>query len=571
MKDTSEVDLEQGLLHRERLLELARETTTAPGVYLMKDSSGGILYVGKAKNLKNRVTTYFQKVPHEIPRIEMLVARVQKFELILTQTEEEALILEATLIKKHKPKYNIRLKDDKAYPYLKLQLHEDFPRLLWTRKVLRDGAQYFGPFPSGFAARQVLDLMNRHFQLRDCSDNTFRHRTRPCILFEMSLCQAPCVGNATREDYRKVLDRVVATLQGEDQHLPKELERRMHEASESEDFEAAALLRDQLQSLRLITAIQVADEAGSHRSRDVISIAREGVLAQACVLQIRGGKILAVRHLQIQNSDPSQSLTEVMSGFLTQYLTSEEGHGDELLLDACLQELGEEVWAGRSLRFASSEHELQLMSVASANAKHALQQAQTQASKQSGMGAAALQKVMEDLHLERLPVRIECFDISNFQGTENVASRVVLIEGQPEKELYRRYKIRTVEGQNDFAMMKEVLSRRFSHLDESLPDLLVVDGGRGQLAQAVAVLDELQIQGVAVVGLAKARTERDFEAQEVASSQERVFIPNRKNPIVLRSHTATYRVLTLARDEAHRFAVGYHRKLRQKRLGKGSH
>ncbi len=568
---------------RSELLGRAKEASTSPGVYLMKDPEGGILYVGKAKNLKNRLTTYFQGLVHDIPRTEMMVSRVDRFEVILTETEAEALILECTLIKKHKPKFNIRLKDDKAYPYLKIRLDENYPRIEWTRRVLKDGGRYFGPFPSAWSAREVMRLLTETFQLRDCSDNTFKHRSRPCILNQMGKCTAPCVGLITQGDYRAAINEVIGVLEGKGDRLSRDLRKGMEQAAENEEYEQAAWYRDQLRNLELVTATQVVDEAGSHRNRDVVGIEREGTEAHGVVLQIRGGRMLAVRHFHLQNTDPTQPEGELLEEFLAQYFFMQgvltEGalepevnpsgplrdipSANEILLAAAPENpelIGGLV--GAQVRVAETDAEKQLISVARTNARYALDQ---QVMKGGGHGIESLEEIQEKLHLQKLPARIECYDISNTQGEESVASRVVFIDGAPDKNLYRRYKIKTVLGANDFASMKEVLGRRFSNEEEELPDLVVVDGGKGQLAQAVAILDELGMGWVPVVGLAKARTERDFQATEVKSSNERIFIPNRKNPVPLLPHMGAYKLLTHIRDEAHRFAISYHRLLRGKR------
>jgi excinuclease ABC subunit C len=572
---------------RVKLLDAAKAAPTDPGVYLMKDEAGTILYVGKAKNLKNRLSTYFQGAmsgtPHEIPRIEVLVSRILRFDVILTETESEALILECTLIKKHKPKFNIRMKDDKAYPYIRIAVGEDFPRLEWTRRVRRDGARYFGPFPSGYSAKSIMRLLTELFQLRDCSDNTFRHRSRPCILHQMGKCTAPCVAYITKEEYRESIEAAVLILEGKSDQLKVELERGMEEAAKNEEYEQAAFYRDQLENLAVVTATQSVDEAGAERNRDVVAVARSGPEGRAVVLQIRGGKMVSVRHLNLQNSDDAISDEHVLFEFLAQYyltLAAEreaadrEGKAESTLpgmifmpnevLMAIAPEDPEllERTIGVRIKVPETDVEKQLVNVAKTNANHALEQAKKT---EKGHGIAALEEIQDRLHLAKLPTRIECYDNSNIHGEDAVASRVVFIDGAPDKNLYRRYKIRTVEGANDFATMKEVLGRRFSNTEEDLPNLVVVDGGKGQLSQAVAILEELSVQGVEVVGLAKARTESDFRSSEVTSSMERIFIPGRKNPVPLLPHTKAYKLLTHVRDEAHRFAISYHRLLRDKR------
>ncbi|MFZ9595100.1 MAG: excinuclease ABC subunit UvrC [Bdellovibrionia bacterium] len=574
----------QALKHsyrRSELLEQAREAKTSPGVYLMKSQQGGILYVGKAKNLKNRLLSYFQSEVHEIPRIQILVSQIQSFEVILTETEAEALILEATLIKRYRPKFNIRLKDDKSYPYLKIQLSEKAPRLQWTRRVLKDGARYFGPFPSASSAREVMQLLTETFRLRDCSDNTFSHRSRPCLLHQMGKCSAPCVDRVEPEAYRHSILEVVEILEGKADPIIANLKKAMHQASEEQEYEQAAYYRDQVKNLELVTQTQGVCEAGDSRNRDVIGLARLGADAHGTLLRIRMGRLVSVQHYHLQNTDPSMALSELLQEFVTQaYLefkqkldhAEREGAEEQvpaglLPIQVLLPEAPRDVQLleqvlGFGVRTAETPVDEQLLTVARTNAQYALEQNQK---KTAGHGIEALEEVQEKLHLPHLPHRIECYDISNFQGEDAVASRVVFIDGAADKNLYRRYKIQTVIGANDFAMMKEVLARRFAKTEEVLPDLLVVDGGKGQLAQAVAILEELSLTGVSVVGLAKARVQSDFQAKEVQSSLERVFIPNRKNPVPLRSHMPAYRLLTHIRDEAHRFAVSYHRVLRKKR------
>lgn len=557
------------------LLEAAHQVSTSSGVYLMRDAEGTLLYVGKAKNLKNRLSSYFQPAPHDNIRTEVLVSRIFRFEVILTETEAEALLLECTLIKKHQPKFNIRLKDDKAYPYLRIQMNEAFPRLEYVRKVHRDGARYFGPFPSAWAARQVMTMLTETYQLRDCSDNTFRHRSRPCILYQMGKCTAPCVKFIDENHYRLAIQEVMDVLEGRAERLISGLRTQMEEAAEKEAFEEAALIRDQIRNLEIVTATQGAVEAGSQRNRDVLGLARKDSIAHGTVLKIRGGRLISVQHFQLQNTEAALSDLEVFGGFLEQYYAALEK--DTLPQEVLVPLVPEdpellERTLGIHLLMSETPVDHQQLNVARVNAEFALesqiQNEKRQAS--SGHGLEALEEIQDRLHLQTLPHRIECYDISNIQGEDAVASRVVFIDGAPDKNLYRRYKIRTVEGSNDFAMMKEVLGRRFSHADESLPDLVVVDGGKGQLAQAVAILEELSVPGVAVVGLAKARTERDFKAKEVHSSMERIFIPNRKNSVALYPNTKAYRLLTHVRDEAHRFAVSYHRVVRSKRTLKTS-
>lgn len=564
--------------NQEELLNQARQATTSPGVYLMKNLEGTILYVGKAKNLKNRVTTYFQRssTHEENPRIQILVSQIATFDLILTKTETEALILEASLIKKHKPKFNIRLRDDKNYPYLKIENNQAYPKIEWTRKVgssQNETTRYFGPFPSAWAARETLQLLNESFQLRDCSDNAFRFRSRPCILYQMQKCSAPCVGHITAEEYQKSIQKIILILEGKEEGFIQNLKTRMQEASDHQDYESAAVYRNQIKNLELVTQTQSMVEAGSQKDREIFEIARKQNNAHGTLLKIRSGKLISVHHSILCNTDESMSNAQVLSEFIAQYCHSqkEKETSSEILLSEAPED---QSWLEQSfgihittLNSESTVLDQQLLNVARVNAQYALEQNPTSHLNSialDGHSVKTLQETQKKLHLQKIPFRIECYDISNIQNSDPVASRAVFINGAPEKSLYRKYKIRTVIGQNDFAMIREVLQRRFSRTAEALPDLVLIDGGMGQLSQAKAIFEELSLQGVDLASLAKARTKSDFQAQEIEISSERVFIPNRKNPIVLYRHSGIFRLLTHIRNEAHRFAIQYHRQLRSK-------
>lgn len=557
---------------RTQLLEKAKSLATTPGVYLMKDRGAGILYVGKAKSLRSRVSSYFQPMLHEHPRTELLLTNVVDFEVIHTETETEALVLECTLIKRYKPKYNVRLKDDKHYPYIMIPIDQPYPKLEWVRKVNDPNARYFGPFPSGYAARIVLRLLTEHFRLRDCSDNTFSHRSRPCILYQMDQCSAPCVQKISQEDYKELINDAIAVLEGKGGPILDQLKLDMQAAANEERFEDAARIRDEINAIQVVSQTQSVLDADTRLDQDVFAFERNEQASHGVVLQVRGGKLIAVRHYQVQNYDPTITDAELMYDFLSQHVLLMSDNNDVLRArDVLIKQLPNELQLlenalGVRIMEPANEVQKQLMSVAHTNAKYALENLKRD---QAGHGIGALEEVMEKLGLDRLPRRIECFDVSNTQGEESVASRVVFIDGAPDKNLYRRYKIRTVKGANDFASMREIFDRRFSKMDAQAgnekPDLVIVDGGRGQLAQAEAIFEELGVQGVNLVGLAKARTEKNFRSKEVESSMERIFVPNRVNPIPLYPTTRAYKLLTHARDEAHRFAITYHRNLRHKK------
>jgi excinuclease ABC subunit C len=566
---------------REKMLAEAKALTTSPGVYLMKTESADVIYVGKAKALKHRVQSYFQPLVHEHPRTELMIQGVSQFEVILTETEDEALVLECTLIKRYKPKFNVRLKDDKHYPYIKIPAQVDFPRLEWTRKVRNDGARYFGPFPSAYSARIVLRLLTEQFRLRDCTDNTFSHRSRACILYQMDQCSAPCVQKITVEQYQKSLADATAVLEGRAEELIQSLTLEMQEAANEERFEDAARIRDQIQSVQIIAQTQSVSQEDQQLDRDVFAFERKDASAHGVVLQVRRGKLLAVRHYDLFNVEAGVSDEQVAYDFLAQhFLLLEDTDPEQTIADpsgimvrarlVLMRQQPTELdllerTLGITITLPTNTAEKQLVSVAQTNAKYALEQG---GAKEGQHGFSALEEVKAKLNLERLPRRIECFDISNTQGEDSVASRVVFVDGAPEKTLYRRYKIKTVIGADDFKSMREVIERRFSQMDlrkgDEKPDLVIVDGGKGQLAQAEAIFRELNIQGVDLVGLAKARVERNFKSSEVESSMERIFIPNRVNPVKLYPTSAAYKLLTHCRDEAHRFAITYHRSIRDK-------
>ncbi len=564
-------DIEKRSSKRTELLEKAKNLATSPGIYLMKAGSQ-IIYVGKAKSLRSRVTSYFQPITHEHPRTELMLQSVENFEIIHTETENEALVLECTFIKRHKPKFNVRLKDDKHYPYLVISTKDPFPRIGWTRKVVNDRSRYFGPFPSGFAARTVMRLLTETLRLRDCSDNTFSHRSRACILHQMDLCTAPCVGKISQEDYQSLIDEAIAVLQGKSNKIIKQLKLDMKLAATEERYEDAARIRDEIQSVEIVSQTQSVFDPDKRADVDVFAFEKNEATAHGVVLQVRGGRLIIVKHYALHNFDSTLSDEAIAYDLLTQHVLlmeekSEVLHAKEILLktlplDHQLLESALKI----KIKIPRTDLQKQLVNVAHTNAKFALEGAKKE---HSGHGITALEEVQSKLGLEKLPRRIECYDISNFQGDESVASRVVFIDGAPDKNLYRKYKIKTVKGANDFASMREIFDRRFSKMDldtgNEKPDLVVVDGGKGQLSQAKAIFDELGIQGVDLVGLAKARTEQNFQSAVVESSQERIFIPGRVNPIPLYPNSRAYKLLTHIRDEAHRFAITFHRSRRDKK------
>ena len=554
----------------EIIKERVRDFPTQSGVYLMKSKADKIIYVGKAKNLRNRVRSYFADLKDHSPKTRILVSHIHELEYILTKTEVEAFLLEASLIKKHRPKYNIRLKDDKTYPYIKLSWSDDFPRLYLARKVKRDGGLYFGPYTSGGAVFGTIRFLNRAFKIRDCTDAVFKSRKRPCMTYQIGRCTAPCVNLISSEDYRADVDGAKAFLKGQDKKVVKNLKEKMMTAADEEKFEVAATLRDSIEAIKSILQKQAVINASSDRDQDAIGYFGDerGCLIET--LHIRQGRVLGTRSHFFPLLDPNDSqedAREWLVTFMNQYyednvipeevlLPTEIGNDMVKLMEAVLKERsGTDV----VVRFATDEKGRALCDMANQNAKSHFEKHVTKSEEKK----KGLEEIQDRFGLATLPMRIECFDISNFQGEESVASQVVFEEGVPSKENYRRYKIKTVEGANDYASMKEVLSRRFEHSEYDDPSLIVVDGGKGQLNVAVKVLDEIGRKDIPVVGLAKARVKGEFSDSEVFASEERFFLPGRANPVIFRSNSEAHHILVGIRDEAHRFAITYHRKLRE--------
>lgn len=555
---------------KEKLHLKVKEFPVQSGVYLMKNSLDKIIYVGKAKNLRVRVKNYFQDLKDHSPKTKALVMNICEIEYLLTKTEVEAFLLEASLIKKHRPKYNIRLKDDKSYPYIQLSWHDEYPRLYLSRKVKKDGSLYFGPYTSGGAVFGTIRFLNRLFRIRDCKDHFFNSRTRPCMTYQIGRCTAPCVKLVTKEIYREDVEGAKDFLKGRSKKLIKDLEKKMVIAAEEEKFEVAAKMRDSLVAIKSIIAKQIVINDQSDKDQDIISYFGDerGVLVET--LHVRSGRVIGHRPHFLSNinpQSPDEDPREWLASFLNQYyednfipddvLLSQDLGNDihKLLMDVLKERSGHETL----VRFATDNKGQDLVEMATQNAKaHFEKHVSKDEEKKSG-----LEDIKVKLNLPALPNRIECFDISHFQGSETVASQVVFEEGIPARDHYRRYKIKTVTGIDDFASMYEVLKRRFSHDEYEEPQLIVVDGGKGQLSMAVKILQEVGKSHIPVVGLAKARTQADFQAEDVAATEERFYLPGRANPVIFKTNTVAYQILTGLRDEAHRFAITYHRKLRE--------
>jgi excinuclease ABC subunit C len=533
----------------------------APGVYLMKEVGGQVLYVGKARDLKKRVRSYFSASRDSRWHIRFLMERVAAIDFIVTDTEKEALILENTLIKEHRPRYNFNLRDDKTYFSLRLDMREEFPRLTIVRKVPRDGARYFGPYSSAAAAREVLKELNKLFPLRHYPLDSCRRRGRPCLFYQLKQCSAPCHGLISSEEYAALADGAALFLDGKNRDLVKICRERMAAAAAAEKYEEAARFRD------LISAVEVTVEKQkmvvAEGDFDLFGYHRDGNRLEVLLLHMRGGKVIGSRNFSLTwELDDAEGL----ASFLHEYYGRDVYIPAEVLLPLPLPETapfaellsekrGKKVIVASPRRGVKSD----LIKLAMKNAlTSAREKQQAQAGKE-----AVLRELQDKLHLPLPPRRIECYDISNIQGRYAVGSRVVFSDGRADKAGYRHYRIRTVDQADDFAMMREVLSRRFAPgKEDGRPDLIVVDGGIGQLNVLSGVLRELDVQGVAAAALAKSRVERGMTAEEIERSAERVFLPGRKNPVVLRQNSAPLLLLAQIRDEAHRFAITYHKKLR---------
>jgi excinuclease ABC subunit C len=527
-----------------------------PGVYLYKDAKGQIVYIGKAASLRARVRSYFQESRARDSKTDALVGQIRDIEYIVTANELEALILESNLVKKHRPRYNIILRDDKHYPFLKLTTDEDFPRLVVARRVQSDGALYFGPFYPATAMRQTLRLARQLFPLRTCRITIDGARPRPCLQYYIHRCNAPCTGEETREGYQRTVREVERFLEGRNDELATELTREMEAAAAEMKFERAAGLRDQIQALNLVRERQKIIST-EETDQDILGVVRQG--ADACVqlFFVRKGRLLG-RESFFFDRVSGWSDGEILSAFVRQFYARDVTPPPEILLseDIPEAELTAE-WLrqrreGRMDLFAPRRgKKRELVAMAEENAALALQ---THLLSRENRQQAVLEELQGALNLPGPPNRIEAFDISTIQGSETVASMVVWQGGDMKRDDYKRYKIRTVEGTDDFAAMQEVLTRRYSRALETdgvLPDLILLDGGRGQLNVGVKVLEELGLDYLPIVALAK--------------RAEEVYTPDRLQPLVLDMTSPALKTLQRVRDEAHRFAISYHKKLRHRR------
>ncbi|MBK7032332.1 MAG: excinuclease ABC subunit C [Ignavibacteria bacterium] len=537
---------------------------TKPGVYLHKDAEGQIIYVGKAKSLRNRVRSYFQEGRPVDAKTKALVRKIADLEVIVTDTEVEALILENTLIKEHRPKYNILLKDDKSYPYIRIT-KEEYPRVFKTRRVVRDGSKYFGPYTDGTYLYSLLKTLRSIFPLRSCelalTDATIdAGRWKVCLDYHIKKCDGPCEGHIDRERYNEYIRQAQQVLNGRTKDLERQLEDRMMQLADDLRFEDAAVVRGRLDRLREYTSKQKV-LATDDTDRDVFALSRAEGTACTVVFTIRDGKLIGKRHYFIGGSR-DRSDSEILRTTIERWYLEAEHFPDEVLIqteiedvDVLAEYLREQRGKNVEILVPKIGDKRKLLAMAEMNADVLLRELLMQQAQKDQSMPRAILSLQQDLRMERMPRRIECFDNSHMQGTDYVSSMVVFVDGKPKKSEYRHFKLRTVEGNDDFEAMKEVITRRYSRaLEEGtdLPDLVIIDGGKGQLSHAMEIFASLGLIGrFTVVGLAK--------------RLEEVFVPGQSVPLYLAKTSASLRLLQQARDEAHRFAITYHRTLRDKR------
>ena len=536
-----------------KIQEQLKLLPTNPGVYLMKNEQAKIIYVGKAINLKNRVKSYFQSSKNHSPKVKSMVEKISDFEYIITANEIEALILECNLIKKYRPKYNISLRDDKTYPYIKVTLNEDYPTVSITRKILKDGAKYFGPYTSAGAVHEVLNLLKKLFQIRSCRQMNTK---RPCLEFHIKRCLAPCTGRVAKSEYREMIKSLCLFLEGRNEVVLKELTSRMQIAAENFQFELAAKLRDQVLAIEKISAKQNIIIGSS--DQDIIGLARKADEACIQIFFIRSGKMIGRDHFLL-NGTEDETDSALLNAFLEQYYNKATFIPKEILLPAEIE--NEEIlsaWLSQkkngkvSFGLPQRGVKKEMVLMANDNAVVVLEEQMIKNSAGLEQTVGAMKDLGRYLRMEKELKRIECFDISHIQGSETVASMVVFSNGAPDKQEYRRYKLKSVEGKpDDFKSMQEVVGRRYRQSDGIMPDLIIIDGGKGQLNSALEIIRALGHYQIPVVGLAK-----QFEY---------VFLEGQSEPVILPPNSKALYLIQRIRDEAHRFAITYHRKLRHKR------
>jgi len=534
-----------------------KDVPTNPGVYLMLDKDGKIIYVGKAKNLKNRLRSYFFNLANRTAKVMAMLEHVDDFRYIICASEVDALMTENNLIKKHKPRYNILLKDDKAYPFLRIDLKEPYPTVNLVRKLKPDGAKYFGPYMQSVNIRDIFDLIHTAFQIRDCKRDMSKP-SRPCLNKHLGRCLAPCNREVSEEEYRQEIEKVVEFLKGNDREVERILKERMQYFAEQENFEVALNYRNKLAVLDKLVRKQVSSLPKDF-NLDIFAFESNGLVSTVNMLVVRGGKLVGGENFTVDAAD------EDLASYIYQYYVNNPPLCDEVVTDNV-----EDVESLESAISTLSAHTVrvvepkqgvrkQLLDLAHSNAYDAMTKHGTQDERKTLRTVGAMRQLGEILGMKTLPVRMECYDISHISGTDKVASMVVFVNGEPKKSHYRKFKIKTVEGNNDFACMKEVLTRRLKKLDDedesfgSIPDLLVIDGGKGQLAYAKEAQRETGREDIEIISLAE--------------RYEEVYLGrNPETPLILPKDSVALQLLQRIRDEAHRFAITFHRSLRSKHL-----
>ncbi len=550
--------------------EELKKMPDSPGVYQMKDSFGGIIYVGKAKNLKKRVKQYFQSKNHT-PKIQAMVRNIVEFEYIIVDNEVEALILEANLIKKYRPKYNTLLRDDKQYPYIKISVQEKYPRIYKVRKVKRDGAKYFGPYPSAYAVNEIIDIIGDLYKLRKCSlklDGTRKNR-RPCLNYHINKCNAPCMGNVDQKEYREEANKAISFLNGGEEELIKSLKEKMQVASETLNFEVAAKYRDQIKALEVISEKQKIVSANTKIDQDVIGCAIGTEEACVEIFFIRGGKIMGREHYLLTNIE-NETRERILSSFLSQFYTGTVYIPKEIYIETVIEDrevfeklLSEKRGNKVSVKIPLKGDKSMLIKMIKKNAVEILEKGSQRIKKNLNESMQAVEELKDLLKLNEVPMRIEAYDISNIQGIESVGSMVVFERGIPEKSNYRRFRIKTVKGPDDYKSMEEVLERRINrglgHDDmkgfNKMPNLILIDGGKGQTNIAEEVIYNYGLN-IPVCGMIK---------DDKHTTRGLIY---RNEEIEFKKTDRVYRLIYKIQEEAHRFAIEYHRNLRDKTLFK---
>lgn len=547
----------------DKLSRKIKDLPENPGVYIMKDKDGHILYIGKARSLKNRVRQYFNSPKNKTTKVLIMVSKIDDFDYIITRNEIEALVLENNLIKQHKPPYNILLKDDKNYPFVRINLKESFPRVEVVRKLKKDGSKYYGPYMQGITSKDILELINSAFSLRTCKLNMDKlpKNHRPCLNAHIDRCMAPCAQGVTREEYHNVLLDVMRFLNGNDKEIQRILTEKMNNASANTDYELAIFYRDKLKVLDKLVRKQVTALPGDI-NMDIFAIASNGINTVVSALNVRGGKLLGGAKETIE--DASLDLSISLGNYIVNYYQAVPIVGDvvvnmELEDKNSIEEFLGNI-AGEKINIVLPIQGVrrQLVDMAESNAQDYLEKCVSEETRKYNMTMGGVKQLQDALNLDFMPYRMECYDISHISGTNKVASMVVFTNGEKDSSMYRKFRIKTVEGNNDFACMEEVLNRRFTELEKSedlsfskRPDLIVIDGGLGQLAYVKKAV-EAHNSDIKIISLAK--------------REEEIYVMGQDTPIILDRRSYALMLLQRIRDEAHRFAITFHKQLRGKKL-----